>query len=121
MLNFKLNYIKSYYMANITNFSLNQEIENDLEESTKEIHIRVKKTRGRKCITTIENIDVINEDTVYLKQLFRYFRKKLCHTNGAIDNKEKTIVLFGDQREKVKQYLVIKGIMKEENIKMHGF
>ena len=110
-------------MTDITNFNLSPDVnvENDLDEATRQVHIRVKKTRGRKCVTTVENLDVIDTDPLHWKDLFKHFRKKLCHCNGSLDEKEKVILLFGDQRTKVQKYLVEKDLVKEDNIKLHGF
>ena len=110
-------------MTDITNFNIssNAQLEDELDESSRDVHIRVKKTRGRKCVTTLENLEVIDEDPVRWKDIFKDFRKKVCHCNGSLDEEEKTILLFGDQRAKVQKYLVDKKLVKEDNIKIHGF
>ena len=110
-------------MTDITNFNFAGDInvKSDLTEATQNVHIRVRKTRGRKCVTTLENLDVINSDPIFWNDLFKHFKKKLCHCNGSLDKDEKTMLLFGDQRAKIKKYLVDKELMKEDNIKVHGF
>ena len=123
-------------MADITSFVSNDKVNNnsdennneggdheqigDQHEDLKEIHIRVKKRNGRKCITTLEGLNVISDDPILWKKLFRYFKKTLC-CNGSLDEVEKTFLLSGDQREKIKKYLLEKKLCQENEIKIHGF
>ena len=114
-------------MADITNFTTIglTKIDDDkkgpeIHEDIHEIHIRVKKRNGKKCITTVENLNVISQDPVFWKNLFKYFKKQLC-CNGSLDEQEKSMLLFGDQREKVKQYLLDKKLCIATDIKVHGF
>lgn len=92
----------------------------DIVEDSQEIHIRVKKRNGKKCTTTIENLNVLNNDPAYWETLFKYFRTTLC-CNGSLDKDEKSMLLFGDQREKVKKYLLDKKLCTATNLKIHGF
>ena len=116
-------------MADITNListgttsSNNKEEDDDKKqhEDLKEIHIRVKKRNGRKCITTMEGLNVLDQDPRLWEKLFRYFKKTLC-CNGKLDKDNKSMLLSGDQREKIKKYLVEKNLCKETDIKIHGF
>ena len=69
-------------MADITNFvtsnddnlnsnSDHQDSDENKHEDLKEIHIRVKKRNGRKCITTMEGLNVIDDNPVLWKKLFK--------------------------------------------------
>ena len=114
-------------MADITNFgSINggnekeKEKEKELDIDSQFMHIRVKKRNGRKCITTIENLDVLEVEMKNWKNLFKFLKKTLC-CNGALHEEDKSIVLSGDQREKIRKYFVDKKLCKDENIKIHGF
>lgn len=114
-------------MTDITNFisdgsggtSLDKKALEVIDDN-QEVHIRVKKRNGKKCTTTVENLNVISDDPVYWRNLFKHFRKQLC-CNGSLDETEKSMLLFGDQREKVKQYLIDRKLCPVNNIKVHGF
>ena len=77
------------------------------------IHIRVFKRNANKYITIIENLSASNIETL-LKQF-----KKNFNCNGSISNK--VIHLQGDQRIKVKEYLITNKITDKDNISVHGF
>jgi translation initiation factor 1 len=98
----------------------NIDIDDDLHEDSREIHIRIRKRNGKKCVTTMENLDVIDDDLSVWKSLFKHFKQTFC-CNGCINKEEKVIMLFGDQREKIKNYLIDKESIKKELIKVHGF
>ncbi|KAJ6233192.1 eukaryotic translation initiation factor eif1 [Anaeramoeba flamelloides] len=97
----------------------------DVEEETKTktsvfkpIHLRVKTRRGKKKITTIENLS----SEFDLKMLIKVMRKKFC-CSGSIVNDERlgeVIQLSGDQREAVAEFLIEEEITTKKGIKIHG-
>jgi translation initiation factor 1 len=82
------------------------------------VHIRWQQRNGRKSITTIENLP----DEYDLKKIVKAMRK-LYACNGAVRHDELTgsdiIMLQGDNRIKVAEFLSKVGLVKEENIKIH--
>lgn len=91
------------------------------------IHIRVHQRNGRKCITTVENLESFNLDkseTKFLEKVSKKLRKKFscgATVKDSSDGYSKVIQLSGDNREKIKQFLIDCKICSEEDIKMHGF
>ena len=83
------------------------------------IHIRVQQRNGRKTLTTIQGIPVDLDQ----KKMVKYFKKEFA-CNGTIvkDTDDMEIIqLSGDQREKVKQFLVDQEICQSDEVKVHGF
>jgi len=82
------------------------------------VHLRIQKRSGKKSLTTIQGIPGKHIDKV-LKAL----RKQLCCNGTVIQSEEygQVIQLQGDQREKVKDFLISKGIVTQTTIKVHGF
>jgi len=76
------------------------------------VHIRVQQRNGRKSLTTVQG----------LKKEFSY-NKILRDLSTVVQDPElgKVIQLQGDQRKNVSTFLVQAGIVKKENIKIHGF
>ena len=84
-------------------------------------HLRLQKRNGRKSITTITGLE---QDLDFVR-LLRAFKKKF-KCIGSLDIEEKTnivlaIKLSGDQRENVKNFLLLEEIIPDErNIIIHG-
>ena len=99
-------------------------LEKDLNELQLEIHISIKKRNGRKCITTVEGLDKVErpnkmELKKFLKKVTTMLKKKfVC---GASISGENAIVLSGDHRDKIKEFLLEYKMATEEQIKIHGF
>jgi translation initiation factor 1 len=87
--------------------------------SAKPINIYTQQLTVRKKATVVMGIP---DDIDYALVLKAW--KKLFHCVGSIreDTKKKTnyIVLNGDHREEVRDFLIHEGIGTKENIKMHG-
>ena len=100
------------------------ELEKNIEQIQLEIHISIKKRNGRKSFTIIEGLEKLDKPDnmnleTFLKKLSKIFKKNfMC---GAFIEEEKTIILNGDHRDKVKEYLVSKKFVTEDQVKMHGF
>ena len=83
------------------------------------VHIRILQRNGKKKITLIENLDSLLD----IKKILKYI-KKVFNCNGSIIvdiNNRLIIQLQGDQRVKMKQFLISENICKETTIKLHEF
>jgi len=100
-------------------------IEQELEKRQLEIHIKVQKRNGRKSWTFIEGLDKVElppNKTVdmFLEDICRKLKKSFnCGAN--VKKPENVIQLMGDHRDNVKQFIINQKIVKEDQIKMHGF
>jgi translation initiation factor SUI1 len=94
--------------------------EENILEAIKSIHIRVEKRNARKSRTILENLDLLYKDEGDWKKFLKYLKQTLC-ANGSLDKKQKTLMIFGDHRDKLKEFIINKKLAKEEQIKIHGF
>lgn len=82
------------------------------------VHIRIQKRNNRQNITTVEGIP----EKYDLKRIVKVCKKEFA-CNGCIVN-DKTygdiIQLQGDQRENMKKFIIIVGLVPESHIKVHG-
>ncbi|KAB0394122.1 hypothetical protein E2I00_017452, partial [Balaenoptera physalus] len=90
------------------------------------IHIRIQQRNGRKTLTTVQGI----ADDYDKKKLVKAFKKKFACNGTVIEHPEygEVIQLQGDQRKNICQFLLevsdwvlYVGIVKEEQLKVHGF
>lgn len=83
------------------------------------VHIRVQQRNGRKCLTTVQGL---KKDFSYEK-ILKDLKKEFCCNGNVVQDKElgKIIQLQGDQRKNVSQFLIQAGILKKDQIKIHGF
>ncbi|KAJ1665775.1 Eukaryotic translation initiation factor eIF-1 [Coemansia sp. RSA 1813] len=91
----------------------------DKETGMDHIHLRIKQRRGRKMLTTIQGLPEIFD----YKKLVKYFKNTFA-CMGTIINDEtygKAIQLSGDQRLKVREFLIGEEIATADTIKVHGF
>ncbi|KAK7257527.1 hypothetical protein RIF29_31562 [Crotalaria pallida] len=92
----------------------------DSGAGTKEyVHVRVQQRNGRKSLTTVQGLKKEYSYTKILKDL----KKEFCCNGTVVQDPElgQVIQLQGDQRKNVSTFLVQAGIVKKENIKLHGF
>ena len=95
-----------------------------LEEFSKDetyieyVHIRIQQRNSRQTITTVQGIP----DKYDLKRIMKVCRKEFA-CNGCVVN-DKTygdiMQLQGDQRENMRKFLVIVGLVPKTHIKIHG-
>ncbi|KAH7431930.1 hypothetical protein KP509_08G073900 [Ceratopteris richardii] len=83
------------------------------------VHVRVQQRNGRKCLTTAPGISKNFSYNKILKDL----RKELCCNGNVVEDLElgQVIQLQGDQRKNVAHFLTQRGIVKKEQVKLHGF
>jgi translation initiation factor SUI1 len=89
----------------------------ELNKKQQVVHIRFVQRNGRKSDTFIENLDNEIDKQKMLKSL-----KKGCSCSGTIkktDNDEEYIMLTGDQRDNVLNYLVSVIKLDKDMIIMH--
>ncbi|KAL9814330.1 putative eukaryotic translation initiation factor SUI1, SUI1 domain superfamily [Arabidopsis thaliana] len=92
----------------------------DSGAGTKEyVHIRVQQRNGRKSLTTVQGLKKEYSYTKILKDL----KKEFCCNGTVVQDSElgQVIQLQGDQRKNVSTFLVQAGLVKKDNIKIHGF
>ncbi|XP_027061208.1 protein translation factor SUI1 homolog [Coffea eugenioides] len=83
------------------------------------VHIRVQQRNGKKCLTTIQGL----KKDFSLEKILKDLKKEFCCNGNVVQDKElgKVIQLQGDQRKNASQFLVTAGIVKKDQIKIHGF
>ncbi|KAG8895223.1 Eukaryotic translation initiation factor eIF-1 [Tulasnella sp. 417] len=82
------------------------------------LHIRIQQRNGRKSLTTLQGLGKEYDP----KKLLKAFKKEFA-CNGTVvedDQLGEVIQLQGDQRIKIKNFLVENGILAS-SIKVHGF
>ncbi|KAG5545516.1 hypothetical protein RHGRI_017870 [Rhododendron griersonianum] len=92
----------------------------DSSAGTKEyVHVRVQQRNGRKSLTTVQGL---KKDFSYNK-ILKDLKKEFCCNGTVVQDPElgQVIQLQGDQRKNVSTFLVQAGIVKKENVKIHGF
>nr|XP_058163632.1 eukaryotic translation initiation factor 1b-like [Dasypus novemcinctus] len=83
------------------------------------VHVRIQQRNGRKTLTTVQGI----ADDYDRKKLVRAFKKKPACNGAGIGHPEHggVIQLRGDQRKNICQFFSQGGLVKEEQLKVHGF
>lgn len=80
------------------------------------VHIRIQQRNGRKRITVIEGLPREGD----IKDTFRSMQKTF-NCGGQLLVNEHIIILTGDQRQKVHDYLINHQIAPKDCIKVHGY
>ncbi|KAJ9672044.1 hypothetical protein PVL29_025615 [Vitis rotundifolia] len=83
------------------------------------VHIRIQQRNGRKSLTTVQGL---RKEFSYNK-ILKDLKKEFCCNGTVVQDPElgQVIQLQGDQRKNVSTFLVQAGIVKKEDIKIHGF
>ncbi|CAH9063417.1 unnamed protein product [Cuscuta epithymum] len=83
------------------------------------VHIRIQQRNGKKSLTTVQGLKKEFSYSKILKDL----KKEFCCNGTIVEDTElgKVIQLQGDQRKNVSHFLVTAGLLKKEQIKIHGF
>ncbi|XP_059277286.1 protein translation factor SUI1 homolog [Lycium ferocissimum] len=89
------------------------------------VHIRIQQRNGKKSLTTIQGLRLegLRKEYLSFEKILKNLKKDLCCNGNVVQDKElgKVIQLQGDQRKNVSQFLVNAGIVKKDQIKIHGF
>ncbi|VDN99690.1 unnamed protein product [Rodentolepis nana] len=83
------------------------------------VHIRIQQRNGRKTLTTVQGIP----EKYDKKRILKECKKDFC-CNGNIvqhDQYGEVLQLQGDQREHIAEFLRRYGLVKPDQIKIHGF
>ena len=84
------------------------------------VHIRAQQRTTRKYYTIVEDMP----EDIDLKKVANHLKKILKTSCSIKDNKKdggKVILLTGDFREEIKSFLIDQGIVKEDEVTVHGF
>ncbi|KAF3325652.1 protein translation factor SUI1 2 [Carex littledalei] len=83
------------------------------------VHVRIQQRNGRKSLTTVQGLKKEFSYNKILKDL----KKDFCCNGTVVEDPElgQVIQLQGDQRKNVSNFLIQAGIVKKEDIKLHGF
>ncbi|XP_061339511.1 protein translation factor SUI1 homolog 2-like [Gastrolobium bilobum] len=94
-------------------------IESDAPGAKEYVHIRIQQRNGKKSLTTVQGL---KKEFSYEK-ILKDLKKEFCCNGNVVQDKElgKIIQLQGDQRKNVSQFLVQAGLVRKDQIKIHGF
>ncbi|OIT28135.1 PREDICTED: protein translation factor SUI1 homolog [Nicotiana attenuata] len=83
------------------------------------VHIRIQQRNGKKSLTTVQGL----RKQFSYEKILKDLKKEFCCNGNVVQDKElgKVIQLQGDQRKNVSHFLVTAGIVKKDQIKIHGF
>ncbi|GMH24984.1 hypothetical protein Nepgr_026827 [Nepenthes gracilis] len=93
--------------------------DSDAPGAKQNVHIRVQQRNGKKSLTTVQGL---KKDYSYEK-ILKDLKKEFCCNGNVVQDKElgKVIQLQGDQRKNVAHFLVQAGLVKKDQVKIHGF
>ncbi|KAG9048709.1 Eukaryotic translation initiation factor eIF-1 [Tulasnella sp. UAMH 9824] len=94
------------------------DIEDKVGSEENYLHIRIQQRNGRKSLTTLQGLGKEYDP----KKLLKAFKKEFACNGTVVEDEQlgEVIQLQGDQRIKIKNFLVENGILAS-NIKVHGF
>jgi translation initiation factor SUI1 len=106
-----------------SNGLLSSDIEKNVKTSNQEsssgfngfIDLEIKSRNKRKATTFVKGL---NQTVIDLEKLVTKWRKSYC---CSVANDNGVIILTGDKRDDVAQYLIKENIVKAEQIRMHGY
>lgn len=83
------------------------------------IHIRIQQRNGRKTLTTVQGLS----DDYDKRKIARCCKKEFACNGTVVTHPEygQVIQFQGDQRERVRDFLVNMGFSNKDQIKVHGF
>ncbi len=82
------------------------------------MHLRVKPRKGRKYVTTIEGLSEDLDKTKLIRAMKKSFQ---CNGNAVLHEEHgEIIMLSGDQRANVRQFLIDQEVCADIQIVMHG-
>ncbi|KXN74459.1 eukaryotic translation initiation factor SUI1 [Conidiobolus coronatus NRRL 28638] len=83
------------------------------------IHIRIQQRNGRKTLTTVQGLP----EGLDFKKILKAVKTEFATNGNIVDDEElgKILQMQGDQRTKIAEFFVSNGIVKKNDIKIHGF
>ena len=83
------------------------------------VHIRIQQRNGRKTLTTVQGLSAEYD----FKKIVKVAKKEFACNGTVVEHPEygEVVQLQGDQREKICQMLVKCGLVKHDQLKVHGF
>jgi len=83
------------------------------------VHIRIQQRNGRKTLTTVQGLS----SELDLKKIVRACKKEFACNGTVVEHSEygEVIQLQGDQRTKIRTWMITIGLIKSDQIKVHGF
>merc|ERR1712109_38568 len=83
------------------------------------VHIRIQQRNGRKTLTTIQGLSSDYD----LKKIVRACKKEFACNGTVIEHPEygEVLQLQGDQRTKICGWLTKTGLVRSDQLKVHGF
>lgn len=83
------------------------------------VHIRIQQRSGRKTLTTIQGLSSEYD----LKKIVRACKKEFACNGTVIEHPEygEVLQLQGDQRTKICGWLTKTGLVRSDQLKVHGF
>ena len=83
------------------------------------VHVRIQQRNGRKTLTTVQGLS----DEYDLKKIIKVAKKEFACNGTVVDHSEygEVLQLQGDQRENICKLLVNCGLVKQDQLKVHGF
>ncbi|KAL6651991.1 hypothetical protein ACP70R_010916 [Stipagrostis hirtigluma subsp. patula] len=83
------------------------------------VHLRVQQRNGRKTLTTVQGLCAAYNYAKILRDL----KRELCCSGIVVEDEElgNVIQLQGDHRKSVAAFLVRAGMVRKDNVKIHGF
>ena len=115
---------RAYIMTNIQNlkaFDPFADAAKGDDESVQDglVHVRIQQRNGRKTLTTVQGLS----DEYDLKKIIKVAKKEFACNGTVVDHSEygEVLQLQGDQRENICKLLVSCGLVKQDQLKVHGF
>lgn len=101
---------------------LKKDLDESLDQKLIMIHIKLKQRNGKKCITIIEGLEQIEKENKekFFETIAKCLKKKF-NCGVSIKKPFFIIQLSGDHRNEIKDYLINKKLLKEDQIKVHGY
>lgn len=83
------------------------------------VHIRIQQRNGRKTLTTIQGLSKEYD----LKKIVRACKKEFACNGTVVEHPEygEVLQLQGDQRHNVCDWLTKVGLVRADQLKVHGF
>ncbi|CAG0913520.1 unnamed protein product [Notodromas monacha] len=83
------------------------------------VHVRIQQRSGRKTLTTVQGLSAMFD----LKKIVRACKKEFACNGTVVEHPEygEVLQLQGDQRENICQFLTRCGLVKADQLKVHGF